>query len=101
MIEGEIRVERYRNAVSCLAFLSGFTWALAIVMGLSYCPGQSLAGQSPVPEGKILFEDKQARLIIIKTAHGVILEVTTDDQGRVTVKELEHEPPHPDTKDRR
>ncbi|MEW6077143.1 MAG: hypothetical protein AB1724_04995 [Thermodesulfobacteriota bacterium] len=94
-------MEKYRNSVSCLAFLSGFTWALAIVLGLSYCPGQSLAGQSPVPEGTIIFEDKQARVIIIKTGNGVILEVRTDDQGRVTVKELEHEPPQPDNNSRR
>jgi hypothetical protein len=88
----EEKVEKYRNSVSCLAFLSGFSWALAVVLGLSYCPGQSLAGPSPVPEGKIIFEDKQARVIVIKTGNGVILEVTTDEQGRVTVKELEHDP---------
>jgi hypothetical protein len=85
-------VEKYRSAVSSLAFLSGFSWALAVVLGLSYCPGQSFAGQSPVPAGKIIFENKQARVIIIKTANGVILEITTDDQGRVTVKELENDP---------
>jgi hypothetical protein len=63
-----------------------------MLVGLSYCPGQSFAGQAAFPAGKIIFEDKQARVTIIKTTVGVILKITIDKQGRVTVKELENDP---------
>ncbi len=71
------------------SFLSGLLVTGLVVSAL---PGTLYAAQAELPAGRIVFEDKPAGVIIIKTPNGVVLKITIDEQGRKIIKEIKEEP---------
>ena len=84
--------ERIRKKMLTIRLLLSFPTCFLSVVVLLMLPGHVCAAKTWYPPGRILFEGEQSRVRIIKTPAGVILKITTDKQGRQTVKELDHEP---------
>ncbi len=82
-------MEKFRISRKALTVCWG---CLICAMLAITCPTLADAEKTDMPSGKIVFEDKKTGVKIIKTRAGVILKITTDEQGRVRVEELEDEP---------